>query len=231
MFAFITKIVRTISLSKVAMWSIAAILGIIFYTVYENRTILLALVSDPVQTNQVGLSYEVGTETQRIIKERVSSDARIAGVEVFSTDLRLNEARSLYFYGPHSALNAVDETARQSGNARLPIFTGSEESNVEMIKMINGQFSCVKYANSIQGRLYPETKKGIDTICRASVPSYYGYFSGYISVMLTTDPGSEYKSQLKLMIEKLSTDVYFRDVLTTQRQEKSTAIMPKVKGS
>lgn len=218
--SFIAKLVRTISLNRVLVWSFTALMAIAFYTVYENRTKLLSFISSPAPTNMVGLTFEVGKTTRDQLKNIVEGEQRIVGISVVSTDLRLNEARTLYFFGDEIVVSNVFDRTMQAGSGRLPLFTNNDESNSQIIKLINGQFTCVGFTKTLVSKIYPELGDSIKSICRSSIPSYYGYFSGYVEVYVSESPSVERELQYKLFVEKLANDIYFRDVLETQKPEK-----------
>jgi hypothetical protein len=221
MFKFISKLVSSITLSRVFMWVLAISACIVFYTIYENRSRIFDLVGDNTITNPVGLTFSVGSFTQEQIRNQVQTDRIILGISVMSADLRLNEARSIFFAGDDAILTQIDADARKSGANRLPLFTNIDDSNADVIRLINGQFTCSKFDTTLLSRINPELKASVKMVCNSSIPSYYGYFSGFIVFFLGENLSPERQSQLKLVADKLATDVYFRDVIPTQKQERA----------
>lgn len=217
---FITKLVRSLSLSRVFVWAFTAFIVIFFYTIYENRADLLSSVTEPAQENMVASTFNVGQVSQQHLQDVVRAEPSIIGVSVFSTDLRLNEARTIYFFSDDAALNDSLGRLVQAGSTRLPIFTANIETNEQAIRIINGQFSCVPFESSLLAKIYPELQPSIKAICRTSIPSYYGYLSGYIEAYITEAPSPERELQYKLFIEKLANEIYFRDVAEAQRPER-----------
>ena len=218
--AFVTKLVKTITLNRVMVWAFTALTLISFYTLYENRSALLSYITAPEPTNMVGMTFTVGQLTKSEIQGITDGEPRIVGISILSTDLRLNEAKVLHFYGDNPQLTDIFARSMAVGSNRLPMFTSNDESNTQIIKLINGQFNCVAFDKTLISKIYPELKGTVKTVCRSSIPSYYGYFSGYIEAFIAETPTSELEDQYKLFIEKLANDVYFRDVIETQRPEK-----------
>ncbi len=219
---FISKLVRTITLNRVVIWSLTALLCISLYTVYENRNRLLGWVATPDTTSSVGIVFTIGAETQQRLEELTLRNDNIIGVAVMSADLRLNEARFMFFSGDSPSLAEISERAKQTDSNRLPLFTSVDENNAEVIKLINGQFTCTSFQSTLESKIYPQLLKSVKSVCRSSIPSYYGYFSGYLQIYLSEDPNAEKQLQMKLITEKLANDIYFKDVLPTQRSEKIT---------
>lgn len=222
MIGFMLKVVRTISLGRVLLWSGLAFSSLILYTVYENRGRISSAALTPGVSNPVGQTFKVGQETQKQIEANVKSSKPILGLVVMSADLRSNEATQVFFVADDPTLNKANADAFAAGPKTIPMFTSDEGHNSTTIKLINGQFECTKFKDSIASKLYPELGVAVKTICKASVPSYYGYFSGYIVVFLGTEPSNEQELQIKITMEKLATDIYSRDVLTSTYQEKNT---------
>lgn len=220
---FISKLVRTITLSKVVIWSLTALLCISLYTVYENRSKLLGWFAAPEITNMVGITFSVGPETQQRLGDLINKNDNMIGASVMSADLRLNEARTMFFVGDDASLAEVGERSRQADSNRLPLFTSIDENNAEIIKLINGQFTCTTFDKTLEAKIYPQLKQTVKSVCRSSIPSYYGYFSGYLQIYLNEEPNNEKQLQMKLIVEKLANDIYFKDVLPTQRPEKVIA--------
>jgi hypothetical protein len=221
MISFILKLVRTVTLSRVLMWVVATALALALYTVYENRGRISAAALSPRMSNPVGMTFNVGEESRLVIEAKVKGDPSVIGIAVLSADLRSNEARSVFFFGDDPLLNSVDRNARVAGTNSVPMFTSDELHNTTTIRLINGQFTCQKFQDMLISKIYPDLGTSVKAVCKASIPSYYGYFSGYLAMFLTSVPSTAQEEQLKVVVEKLATDIYFRDVLTTQHQNDS----------
>jgi hypothetical protein len=218
--SFIVKLIKNVTPAKVILWSFTALLSISIFTAYENRNQIYARLTEVPTSNMSGLSFIVGDQTKNLIKEYVTGNDDILGMGVLGADLRQNEARSLYFFSDDNALDNLNENFQQAGINRFPLFTNSEQSNIEVIKIINGEFSCTPFRDTSFSVIFPELNSTINFLCRGSIPAYYGYFSGYIIVFVKGPMNPDIVALLKLSTEKLATEVYFRDVLPTQFKEK-----------
>jgi hypothetical protein len=201
------------------MWGLTALVSLMLYTVYENRGRIAAAGLTPRMSNPVGVSFKVGVETKKQIDAKVKAEKSIIGIVVMSADLRSNEAKSVYFSGDDPTLVATDRIAHEGGSTSVPMFTSDEKHNASTIHLINGQFNCQRFEDTLSAKIYPDLSMNTKSICKSSIPSYYGYFSGYIAVFMNIVPSQEQEEQLKLATEKLATDIYFRDVLATQFQD------------
>ncbi len=66
--------------------------------------------------------------------------------------------------------------------------------------------------------MHPELKGSIKIVCSSSIPSYYGFFSGFIQFFINEDLSLEQQAQLKITAERLSTEVYLRDVIPAKER-------------
>lgn len=220
---FLSKLVTAITLKKVLIWTIAGILLVVGYTAYEHRSDLFDATvigrNAPTPGNPVGTVFSVGEPTKKKIAEYVKADKDIVAFTVLAVDIRLNLRNQVYFYADPTIVNPPT-LQPLAAIQRLPLFTKNEENNRQMIKLINGEFTCSPYSQTLLAGLAPAVNQDIVTVCRASLPPYYGHFSGYVSIMLTNDPDVEQQLRLKQYVESLATEIYFRDVIPTTRRVK-----------
>lgn len=219
---FLSKLVRTITFTKVVIWTLAGFVGVLGYTVFENRSTIFGIGESHQTTNQVGNTFVVGEQTKEAIKNLVLQDQSVLGVAVIAADLRLNRRKSLYFFSERGADVVKDPIAQAqiSQVNSLPLFTKDEQNNIQMIKLINGEFSCAPYSVALLSSAAPALNKNVISVCRASLPPYYGHFSGFLTMFLNSDPSVEAQLQLKATLETLATEIYFRDVIPTSRRTK-----------
>lgn len=215
--SFISKLVRTISITRVSIWTLAAILGVGSLTVYEHREQIfnsshfsMAAKNSGNMTTQV---FSISEETKGIIKKYVDDEQEIIGLAVLSADERLNLRNVMYFYNDGS--DPLFTPNVSPFPTQLPLFTTNEENNREIVKLINGEFVCSPFSSSILAKTSPNVSGHISATCRASLPPYYGHFIGFVTIFLKDDPDLERQSQLKSRLEHLATQIYFKDVLPT----------------
>jgi hypothetical protein len=110
----------------------------------------------------------------------------------------------------------VGKTITSVGLNSLPIFTGSDSNNIQILKLINGEFSCTPFSETTLAKIYTELSSEIKTVCGASIPSYYGYFSGTISIFFNTKLSDEKEKRIQLLIERISNYIYFQDVMASR---------------
>lgn len=223
MVRLLIKFIRTLSLDKIAIFAVMSFLTIVAYTFWENKEKLseLSFFTSEVETlSQYTVTWETSEENKSALRSIVNIDPSVVAGAIFSADLRYNEVRPVFFYSIDRSLVSSVAFDPQSRFSRIPLFSFMETNNSNVIKLINGQFNCVPFTDTNVSILYPELNSIFKHTCRASIPSYYGYFSGYITVYLSEAPNEEKAQQLRLVMEKLANEIYFKDVVRTQKLEK-----------
>lgn len=222
MFGFLSKLVKTITFKHVVLWTLAGILLILGYTAYEHREELFKDAtslggSEPLPVNIVGATFKVSEATKAKVKDFIASNGDYVAIGISSADIRLNQRVTIYFNSVE-ANNGSNVVSRNLD--RLPLFTNDDENNRQMIKMINGEFHCVPYAATQLSKARPDINQSVTSICRASLPPYYGHFSGFITLYTKHDPSIDQLVRLKSSLESLATEIYFKDVIPTTRKNK-----------
>ena len=218
---FVTKLVRTITLKRVIIWTLAMLLGVAGYTAFERREELFqASIVGKHSGNEVGMTFKIGETTKSEIEDLVNSDESIIGVAVLSADLRLN-TRTAVFIAKDPLFDVPTVNTQLSKlPLKLPLFTKDEENNRLMLKLINGEFYCAPYNTAAMSRSVARVTNDPIVVCRASLPPYYGHFAGFVAVFLNVDPDVEQQLRRKQQIELIATKIFFRDVVPSKHKER-----------
>jgi hypothetical protein len=210
MISLITKIFNTLTWRLAFLYMMTSLIGVIGYTVYEQRDHIFGQLL-AVNSQNASTTFTLSKRTELSIRDAANDLPWVVGVAVMSADLRLNEARTLFY------MNRVGKPDQFTTIKKYPIFSNQEDSNITAIQLINGEFSCVDFNKTPLKSLTPELSDTVKSVCRISIPSYYGYFSGFIIIFLNVDPDQTQQQQIKLVFSSLSTTIYFKDMLSTQR--------------
>lgn len=222
---FASKLVTAITFRKVLIWMFAGITLIISFTAYEQRSTLFEAtalnrsVDGSIAGNPVGSTFTVSSDTKKGIQSFVKNEKSVIGFVVVSADIRLNARNILFFSTDPSATNQPS-LAPLLALTRLPLFTKNDENNRQMIKLIKGEFVCGPYSTTILSSIAPSANKDVIAVCYASLPPYYGHYSGFVSILLNSDPDIDEQVRLKQAIEAMATEIYFRDVIPTSKRVK-----------
>jgi len=213
------KILSIISLKKVAVWSFAAIVVLIGFTTFQNRSkIYAAITSAPVvETPSTLITYEVSATSKDRLKQLIDDDDLISSVIIMNADLRNNRRIPIYWYSDDPLVLKTFESQFSRSNVNIPLFTAEEKNNENIVGVINGEFACNLYADG-NASLYPALASRLPTICRASLPPYYGQFSGFLAITLVRVPSPDELISIKSTTLALATEIYFRDIVPANKK-------------
>ena len=242
-FSLAAKVIRVISLKNVAIWTCAALVAILGYTAFERRTELVvglppaaddavpgrdhdvedlllardALVNYIVNGPQIATpgisSFTVSETSKNRIKQIVDLDELINVIIVLNVDIRNNRRVALHWYSDDTSLQKSIDGLFTGRSGGVPLFTSDDRNNEAIVGIINGEFSCSSFKDGGNSGIFPGLDNRLPYICRASLPPYYGQFSGYITIALNRVPSAEELNTLKAETINIATEVYFRDVL------------------
>ena len=77
-----------------------------------------------------------------------------------------------------------------------------------MIDLINGEFVCSPFTDTIGSKIIPELAKHIHTVCANGIPPYYGKFLGIVSIYTKRAPLPEEQDQIRSIAKNLSSMIY-----------------------
>jgi hypothetical protein len=108
-------------------------------------------------------------------------------------------------------LRDIYNNNRASVSAELPLFNDDTINNARMVDLINGEFVCHPYANSIDAIVNPATIPFAHTVCSNGIPPFYGMFSGTVNIITVKAPSPAETSQIREVIRNLALKIYERD--------------------
>lgn len=213
----LTKIITWLNLRRVGLLALAALIGLVMLTLYEQRARVVEAVqnrnvevqSRPVKTNVLTVPIDMQTK----IKKIVDDSQIITAVSVLNVDLKLNQRSVIFEYSDSAVITGGWERFYHEHGFTQPIFTTSDKNNSQMVAVINGEFTCVRYDDSVNAALVPETHGVEPMICRISLPPYYGEFSGYLVIGLSKTPTPAERDEIMIAAKALSNEIFLKNVV------------------
>ena len=213
------KVLRVISLKNVALWTLTAILAVVFYTAYEQRTTIINfIVNGPEADTPNVTSFSVSDTSRNRIKQLVNDNDVIIAITVLNADIRNNRRIPIFWFSDDAQVAKTLDSSYGGRYGGIPLFTSDEKNNETVVGVINGEFACSPYDESGSTIVYPNLASRFPYVCRTSLPPYYGQFSGYVSIALNRTPSPSELDAIKAETLNISTEIYFRDVLPQSRK-------------
>lgn len=205
---------------RATLLTIALLLtSVVLFTLWENRGVLLGpLITSPAKTPDLEFVFPVADQTKTSIRQLVERNHLIVGITIWAAEPKLNRRKAIYWFSDDPVVEAAFKglEERQFGGIRL--FTNDARNDAQMVRLINGEWGCDLFSTTINATLLPSLASRTPYICRVSLPPYFGEFSGYVAVSLKTVPSEDEVDQLRSDIVKLSTEIYYRDLLPSTKK-------------
>jgi hypothetical protein len=204
-----SKFIEWATLKKVVMLSFVCLISLIGFTAVEERTQISPVFSQ--QAEPVALRRFVVTDDLATRLRAVVNSTAVSMVVVYAADLQLNERIAMHRFSDNPLLTALWDKYVLEFGASHPVFTKDDTSNVLMVAIVNGEFSCHRYSATINRLLVPSAP--VTHVCYISLPPYYGSFAGFLEVSLIREPTAAEEQTLSLEMKRLSNDIFFKSIV------------------
>lgn len=219
---FLAKVLDKISLMRVGLIIILTLITMSSVIVYENRNSFFSFPSftQPKSPNLVGGSFVIGRETKQRIQQIITHTDYILGISVRNADLRLNKNVGVYYYGKPGVLTTMYENLLSSSTDLFPLWSSNLDLNNQIIRLIGGDFYCLPFNATLLQSLRPDLAVEVKSVCRVSLPPYFGYFTGFIEIYTNKDLTLDEMQVLQVVFKDLSNKIYQNDVVKTFKKQK-----------
>jgi hypothetical protein len=183
-------------LSAVVIISLIGILAAYTYFRFEKQS--------SVRTYQ-----ELPKESSAYINGEMYKLPIINGIQVVKVDLERNVRYIVYAHYTNPQLQDLYATFSKARiTLEIPVFTLDDIQNERIVKLMNHEYNCTAYKNTLIYKFVPESSQFIKTICSISIPPAYGEFRGLLAVTLSKEPNDLEKDQVRIFLENVSNKVY-----------------------
>lgn len=206
----IRRFLDALSWKKIAQ--LAAFLFVIVsgWVTFEMREpIYNFIVQSRIQKSQPSVLSSISKKTASVIDSMVIQSPLIIGISIVNVDFQRNLRTIIYTSIDDNGLKAEYDKVYVSTS--LPLFDTNVSNNKRLVGIINGEFICSPYADTVSAETAPATKKYIQTACISGIPPYYGAFSGIVNIYLTRQPTPEEVDQIRVLSRNISVLVYDSD--------------------
>jgi hypothetical protein len=201
-----------LTLRRIFTAVLAGALGVLLYTAVENRaSIFNTLVAPPAA--QLEAPWEVTATTKSELTNLTKTNPLVKMVLVTHVDLRKNRRTPLFWYLDDPYVSVIKQ--RVANMLPTAVFDDDQKNTEQLVAVLNNNFVCSKFEDTVYQRHFPEIRERMPYICRIAVPPFYGRFVGLLTFGLRAEPTKEQLAQLKLEASRLSIQMYLRDVLRT----------------
>jgi hypothetical protein len=209
--SLVQRFLKALSWNKILQLFVFLLLIGVSVALYETREYLHEFTKYPRIGQYTAPVYSLSTETKAEIELIVSRSDLIVGVVIATVDFNRNTRHILYRNTDNSGLRDLYNNSNTNVVGELPLFNNDTVNNARMVDLINGEFVCHPYANSIDAIVNPATIPFAHTVCSNGIPPFYGMFSGVVNVITARAPTPPEISQIRELTRSLALKIYERD--------------------
>ncbi len=185
-------------LTALSCFVVFLIFGIGFLTYTSNRHI-----------STESSKKQISTRIMGKIDTMVQGNPNIVAIQIASVNLPSNTRYNIYSVIRDSNLNHLYSVLT---NSRVmdatPIFTEDDANNTRMTKVVNHEFICTPFKETVNYRSMPLAAEYVATVCDVSIPPSYGHFSGVIEIFLKVPPTELEKDVIRTTGRDLSANIF-----------------------
>ena len=206
----IRRFLEALSWKKIAQLAAFLFVVVLGWATFEMRDpIYNFIVQSRIQKSQPSVLSSISKKTASVIDSMVIQSPLIIGISIVNVDFQRNLRTIIYTSIDNNGLKTEYDKVYVS--ASLPLFDTNVSNNKRLVGIINGEFICSPYADTVSAETAPTTKKYIQTVCISGIPPYYGAFSGIVNIYLTRQPTPEEVDQIRVLSRNISVLVYDTD--------------------
>lgn len=209
------KFVAWATPKKVIMLGATAIVTLACYTFFENRNIILDLVlanRQEIYSAPEEFRFSVTADMQDRATQMVLRSKLLNFISISNSNLRVNTRDVVWWFSDDPGITReITNTLAARGTAS-PIFSTDTSNNEQFTNLLNGEFTCTPFINTIDGKINFSLATRITSICRVSLPPYYGSFSGFVTIGFETQPDDISMAEIRASLLQLSTEIFFKSI-------------------
>lgn len=207
----IKEFLDVLSWKKIAQVSVFLAILLCAWASYESRESIYNFVKNSKLSNQsptISISKITASDIQGI----VDKSELIIGIQIIIVDFQRNTRSVAYTYTDDTGLRNIYDNFQKNNIFDFPLFTNDESNNKRLVELINGEFVCVQFHETMSAKILPAADQYIKTTCSTGIPPFYGKFSGVVSVYTKRTPSAEEVDQIRGLAKNISAIVYERDL-------------------
>jgi len=155
------------------------------------------------------LKDNIPTHIQQTIDSAVDRTSNMAAVQIIKVDLRKNIRYIAYSSIKDPVIKKLySNFVIDNITAEVPVFTKNSVQNSRMLSIINHEFTCYPFTDTVSYEMVPEMAKYIKTVCATTIPVQSGKFEGFVAVFLTKEPTDTEKDLIRIESIVISQEAY-----------------------
>lgn len=150
----------------------------------------------------------IPTQVKQEIDVAVRRDEHILAIQIVTINFQKNIRSETYASIDNSTLQEMYNRFVNNKIIETPLFDDNKINNTRIIRLINGEFVCLPYKDSMAYKYAPDAENIISYVCAIGIPPAYGEFTGILTIYLNNKPDKDLTDKLFLLSRAISTEIY-----------------------
>lgn len=199
---------------KVGVVSVILILSFLIHLI--NGPLFLSKKPDPNDTPLLKINSTIRDE----IDDDVKRSASIVGIQIVTINFEKNIRLETYVSIDSAAVQKIYNDYLNNKVVETVLFDEDKANNTRVLRLINGEFICMPYKESLAYRYAPEGIAFVSTVCAIGIPPSYGEFSGIFIIYLKDKPDRDMTEKLFLLAREISVKIYDDNKVVNENKRK-----------
>jgi hypothetical protein len=208
--ASIQKFLDILTWTKISQLVVFLIIVALSWAAYESRQPIYNYVTKTKLANS-SPPVKLSKSTKDEIVNSVEKSQLIIGIQVTVVDFPKNSREVIFTTTDSPDLRSIYDNFEKSNIFEFPLFNADVANNKRLVSLINGEFVCSPFEETLGFRILPEAGKHVRYVCAVGIPPFYGKFSGIVSIYLNRQPTSEEVDQIRNLSKNISSLIYEKD--------------------
>lgn len=208
----IQKFLDVLSWKKILQLAAFLFVIALAYGTYELRESIYNYANQTKISRTASIIQKISKQSMAEIDAAEKKSDLIIAIQVVIIDFQKNVRIPVYTSSSEPGLIILYEDYKKNAIAEVPLFSSDVTNNRHLIELINGEFTCYPFSETLVSQVLPESGKFINTACAIGVPPYYGKFSGSVVLYLKRVPTPSEIEQIRALSRTLSANIYDRDI-------------------
>lgn len=210
----ITNLLKVLSWQKIVQGTVTMLILGTAYGLWENRVVVYNSLRVSAQVESISpLVIKLSESTKVLMDSTIAkSTDLIVGIQVMNVDFKKNTRSTSYFSFGNTILKESVKDYELASISDIPLFTDKESNNQMVVNLINGEFVCRDFSDTIEHKTFFGASRIVKSVCSISIPPFYGRFTGYMNIYLTKIPTQDEVIFIRQLARDMSLRVYEVDV-------------------
>lgn len=205
------KFILSLSWKRLAQFTVFMLILMLGFVTFEARDIIYNFASYSKLSNSSPALRQLSKETRFALDQAVIKSDIIVGLQVTLVDFQKNTRIGIYSTIDDPGLNELYHKFTSGSLTELPLFNSNVVNNRRLVDLINGEFICDSYQDTITAKLVVGSPGYIHTVCSTGIPPHYGKFIGVVCIWIKRELTRDEIDQIRVLSRNLSEIIYEKE--------------------